>query len=162
MLEVLGRFLPSLVVLPSVERIGLTGSITTPKREPKDIDVVVCTKEGADLTQLAAIYRKMSGRFQSMGWGVDVFIFENGSYIGRPCPYRECAPGIRLSCTADHCGRRPYLRDDLIVIELYSTTLTRLPVLLHPHGWCMDDVPDDVKEFVRRTTSPEGGRDNER
>lgn len=152
MLAVLGEFLPSLKALPSVERIGLTGSITTPKKEPNDIDVVVCTKEGANLTQLAAIYRKISGRLQSMGRGVDVFIFEKGSYVGRPCPYRECAPGIRQSCTADHCGVRPYLRDDLDVIELYSTTLTRLPVLLHPSGWCMDDVPDDVKEFVRENT----------
>lgn len=153
MLEVLSRFLPALVVLPSIERIGLTGSIATPKKEPKDIEVVVCTKEGADLTQLATTYRKMSGRLQSTGRGtVDIFIFENGSYIGRPCPCRECAPGIRQSCTADHCGLRPYLRDDLSVVELYPTTLTRLPVQLHPDGWFLDDVPDDVKEFVRRNT----------
>lgn len=159
MLDVLGQFLPSLRAMTYVQRIGLTGSITTPKREPNDIDVVVCIAEGADLTELATVYRKMSGRLQGMGRGVDVFIFENDSYIGRPCHHRECAPGIRQSCTADHCGLRPYLRDDLSVIELYQTTLTRLPVLLHPEGWYWDDVPEDVKGFVRQNTRFEGGRD---
>ena len=91
MLDVLGQFLPSLRSLAYVQRIGLTGSITTPKREPNDIDVVVCIAEGADLTELATVYRKMSGRLQGMGKGVDVFIFENGTYVGRPCHHRECA-----------------------------------------------------------------------
>ena len=92
----------------------------------------------------------MSGGLQSIGRGVDIFIFEKGSYVGRPCRYRDCAPGIRASCTADHCGLRPYLCDDLSVIELYSTTLTRLPVQLHPDGWYLDDVPKDVKDFVKQ------------
>src|SRR5712692_7461377 len=104
MMEVLDMFLPSLRAFEYVERIGLTGSITTPKREPKDIDVVVCTIPGADLSELATIGRKMSGRLQSIGRGVDIFIFEKGSYVGRPCRYRDCAPRIRASCTADHCG----------------------------------------------------------
>lgn len=152
MLEVLGKFLPSLRALACVERIGLTGSITTPKIEPKDIDVVVCTVSGSDLSELATIYRKMSGRLQSMGRGVDIFIFEKLSYVGRPCRYRECAPGIRSSCTANHCGLRPYLCDNLRVIELYLTTLSRLPVQLYPDGWYLDDVPRDVKDFVDRHT----------
>lgn len=152
MLEVLGMVLPSLRALKCVERIGLTGSITTPKREPKDIDVVVCTILGSNLSELATIYRKMSGRLQSIGRGVDIFIFEKGSYVGRPCRYRDCAPGIRASCAANRCGLRPYLCDDLSVIELYSTTLTRLPVQLHPDGWYLDDVPQDVKDFMKQHT----------
>jgi len=152
MLEVLDKFLPSLRALRCVERIGLTGSLKTPKREPKDIDVVVCTITGSSLSELATIYRKMSGGLQSIGRGVDVFIFENGYYVGRLCRYRDCAPGIRASCAADHCGLRPYLCDDLSVVELYSTTLTRLPVQLHPDGWYLDDVPQDVKDFVKRHT----------
>lgn len=152
MLEVLGKFLSSLKALECVERIGLTGSITTQKTEPKDIDIVVCTVVGSDLSELATIYRKMLGSLQSIGRGIDIFIFEKGSYIGRPCHYRECCPGIRLSCKADHCGLRPYLCDDLKVVELYSTTLTGLPVQLHPRGWCLDDVPQDVKDFMKQHT----------
>lgn len=152
MLGMFEHFLPSLKAINCIKEIGLTGSMTTPKREPRDIDIVVSTVPGSDLSQLATIYRKISGRLQSMDRGIDIFIFEKNSYIDRPCRYRECAPGIRQSCTANHCGLRPYLCDDLSVIELCPTTLTRLPVRLHPAGWCMEDVPEDVKEFVRRNT----------
>ena len=69
-----------------------------------------------------------------MGRGIDIFLFEKGSYIGRPCHYRECGPGIRLSCKADHCGVRPYLCDDLKVVKLNLSTLARLPVQLHPQA----------------------------
>lgn len=152
MLEVLGKFLPSLRALEYVERIGLTGSITTTKVEPKDIDMVVCTVAGSEISVLATIYRKMLGRLQSAGRGIDIFIFEKGTYVGRPCQHRECAPGIRLSCKADHCGVRPYLCDDLKAVRLDSTTLTRLPVQLHPCGWYLDSVPQDVKDFVKQQT----------
>jgi hypothetical protein len=150
MLAVLEEFLPSLEELECVEMIGLMGSMTMPKLEPKDIDLVVCTASGSDLVGLAAIFRKMLGRLQSIGRGIDIFIFENGDYIGRPCIHRECAPGIRLSCKADHCGKRRHLCDDLKEMMLYPTTLTRLPVKLHPRSWYLDDVPQDIKDFVKQ------------
>jgi hypothetical protein len=30
-----------------------------------------------------------------------------GHYLGRTCPWKACAPGLRLRGNACHCGRRP-------------------------------------------------------
>lgn len=153
MLKVLGEFLPSLKALKHMEQIGLIGSMTTPKREPKDIDIVVYIGVDFDLSALAGIYRKMLGRMQSIGRGVDIFTFEQGSYIGRPCRYRECGRGIRLLCKADNCGRRHHLCNDLKNLNLSSTTLTNLPVQLYPKGLSGDNIPEDIRDFVRNHTN---------
>jgi hypothetical protein len=81
-----------------------------------------------------------------------VFIFENGSCVGMPCPYRECAA---RDSSVLHCRplrvqvvppRRPE-RDQTLLDDAHE-----VPVQVHPDGWYLDDVPHDLKDFVERHT----------
>ena len=46
--------------------------------------------------------------------GGDIFLAgPKGNYLGRTCHWKNCGPGIRMSCDALHCGQRHYLHDDL-------------------------------------------------
>ena len=135
--------------LPGVRRIGLIGSLVTPKTNPKDADLLIWVDDQADLVRLAAAARQLKGRAQSRNSGADVFLANpGGTYLGRICGYRDCRPGIRTSCRALHCGRRPRLCDDLDVLELRSDVVQAPPVELWPTALIHAAVPEDIQELV--------------
>jgi len=129
-----------------VLRIALIGSMTTDKPYPNDVDILVTITDDADLASLAGLARKMAGHAQSFSSGADVFLADpQGEYLGRTCPWRECAPGIRASCDALHCGKRQYLHDDLNTIRLSTTLIARPPIELWPDFVTRVSVPEDVE-----------------
>lgn len=135
--------------IPGVTRIALIGSLTTDKRDPKDADLLVTVADDADLTPLATAGRKLQGHAQNFGRGGEVFLADpHGRYLGRTCPWKRCGPGIRASCDALHCGRRPYLHDDLREIKLVDELVAEPPLELWPQIVARTPVPDDVAERV--------------
>jgi predicted nucleotidyltransferase len=135
-----------------VTRIALVGSLATDKRDPKDADVLVTVDDGADLSTLVAAGRRLKGRAQSQNKGADIFLANrSGSYIGRTCHWRECAPGIRMSCDARHCGLRPFLHDDLDAVKLDATLVKSPPIELWPTVVRRVPVPGDVEELLLKT-----------
>src|SRR3989442_2110854 len=64
---------------------------------------------------------------------------------GRICPWRECRPGVRLACDARHCGRRPFLHDDLDVVTLDRGLVEAPPLELWPTVVPRARLPGDVK-----------------
>jgi hypothetical protein len=75
-------------------------------------------------------------------------------YIGRTCHWKDCRPGVRRSCDALHCGRRPYLHDDLDAITLNSTLVLSPPVTLWPFVDRRGELPPDVEEVVAALEEP--------
>ena len=73
---------------------------------------------------------------------------ERGIYIGRTCHWKDCRPGVRRSCDALHCGRRPYLHDDLDTIRLNPALVHSPPVTLWPYVERRGQLPADVDEVV--------------
>jgi hypothetical protein len=138
--------------LAGVTRIALIGSLTTGKPNPRDVDVLVTVTDEADLAPLATLGRKLSGHCQSMGnYGGDVFLADpQGHYLGRTCPWKRCGPGIRISCDAEHCGRRPYLHDDLRTIRLNRALIAAPPIELWPEIVARVPVPEDVEQELLR------------
>ena len=148
LLDGLRRFVVSARQIAGVRRIAVLGSILTMKPDPKDIDVLVVVADDADLTPLACA-RRLQGHAQSFNRGADVFLAdERGTYIGRTCRWKDCRPGVRRSCDAVHCGRRPHLHDDLDAIRLNSTLVLSSPVTLWPCVERRGEVPPDVEEVV--------------
>ncbi len=79
--------------------------------------------------------------------GADVFLADpQGNYLGRACPWKRCGPGIRASCDALHCGRRPYLHDDLRTIQLDKTLIAVPPIELWPQMVTRISVPEDLQQ----------------
>ena len=149
LLDALRRFVAAARQIVGVRRIALLGSIVTIKPNPKDIDVLVAVADDADLTALATCARRLQGQAQSFNRGADVFLAdERGTYIGRTCHWRDCRPGVRRSCDALHCGRRPYLHDDLDAITLNSTLVLSPPITLWPKVERRGELPADVEEVV--------------
>jgi len=137
-----------------VGRIAVIGSLTTDRVDPKDIDLVVTVADQADLAPLAAAARRLQGRAQSLGAGADVFLADLAArYLGRTCPWRQCGPGWRVSCDARHCGRRPYLHDDLDTVRLAPALVAEPPLELHPAVVRRVTLPADLEviaaEFER-------------
>jgi predicted nucleotidyltransferase len=132
-----------------VRRIALVGSLATDKRDPKDADVLVTVDDGADLRTLAAAGRRLKGRAQSQNKGADIFLASRSeNYIGRTCHWRECAPGIRMSCDARNCGTRPFLHDDLDAVKLDAALIKCPPIELWPSVVRRVLVPGDVEELL--------------
>jgi hypothetical protein len=151
MLAELLHFVYSASQLSGMHSISLLGSITTSRVNPKDVDVLVAVADNVDLEPIAACVRRLKGRLQSLNHGADVFLAdEHGCYLGRVCRWRECGPGIRASCPADHCGRRPYLCDDLSALRLDPTLVASPPVQLWPRVERRCSLPDDVEDFLAR------------
>ena len=149
LLDGLRRFVASVRPMAGVRRIALLGSIVTAKADPKDIDVLVAVADDADLAPLATCSRRLQGHAQSFNRGADVFLAdERGTYIGRTCHWKDCRPGVRRSCDALHCGRRPYLHDDLDAIRLNNTVVLSPPVTLWPSIERRGELPPDVEELV--------------
>ncbi|MEA2465639.1 MAG: hypothetical protein QOJ98_3386 [Acidobacteriota bacterium] len=131
--------------IKGVERIAVIGSIATPKREPNDVDLLVTVTSSDVVTDIAAAGRKLKGHAQQIGRGADIFLADLAStYLGRTCPWRECAPGIRRACEAQHCGGHLY--DDLHVLELSRDAIASPPLELWPKAVVRQDVPADVLE----------------
>src|SRR5437867_4311098 len=149
LLDGLRRFVASARQIAGVRRIAILGSITTTKADPKDIDVFVVVADDAELAGLAKCSRRLQGHAQNFNRGADVFLAdERGTYIGRTCHWRDCRPGVRQACDALHCGRRPYLHDDLDVITLNSTVVLSPPITLWPTVERRGELPADVEEVV--------------
>jgi hypothetical protein len=133
--------------IQGIRQIALIGSLCTEKEFPKDIDLLVTVSADCDLAPLAKLGRQLTGHMQSHRAGADVFLAsEDGEYIGRTCPRRDCGPGSRASCDALHCGQRPYLHDDFDTIRLKKEVITHPPVVLWPDLATTRDVPPDVHE----------------
>ena len=150
-------FITGVRALPGVLRLALLGSIVTEKVRPKDIDLLVTIGDDCDLRLLATKARRLRGRAQSLGSGADVFLAgEDGVYLGRTCPWRTCRPGIRVACDASHCGRRPFLHDDLRTLTLSPALVSAPPLELVPRvvvrGALPADVADWLKQFDARAT----------
>ena len=135
--------------ISGVRRIALIGSLTTSKTDPKDIDLLLTVDDELNLERLASAGRRLKGRAQGRNSGADIFLLNSrGEYIGRTCQWRECAPGIRMSCYADHCGRRPHLYDDLRVIALTQSVVSDPPLQLWPTVVSQDGLPHDVQLWL--------------
>ena len=143
--------------IPGVCRIALIGSLATDGEFPKDIDLVVTVNDDCDLTPLAQLARQLSGHMNSHSAGADVFLSsEDGKYLGRTCPWKNCGPGFRVSCDAMHCGMRPYLHDDLNATRLNEKLIAQPPVLLWPVPRATENVPLDVRhELVEQLEQDE-------
>jgi len=150
MLNVVKEILPSIKRTNGVKFIGLIGSITRDSPQPKDIDLVVCVTPSADIPELAATFRRIAGRMSQIGKGADMFVYdyESGTYLGRVCPYKECVPGTRR-CDADHCGKRPHLKDDFSILRLPAFVRKDVPVELYPTlRYNPPEAPHDVSEVL--------------
>jgi hypothetical protein len=149
LLEGVLRFARRVSRLPGILRIALIGSLTTPKPEPKDSDLLVTVEDGIDLADLAKLGRQIAGSAQRIGRGAEVFLADcGGNYLGRTCRWKVCAPGLRLACDALHCGRRAYLHDDLKAITLPRSLIAAPPVELWPEVAARVAVPADVKDIL--------------
>ena len=132
--------------LSGVTRIALIGSLITDEPDPKDADLLITVADDTDLTPLATLGRKLQGHAQSFGRGGEVFLADpQDHYLGRTCPWKRCGPGIRISCDALHCGRRPYLHDDLETICLDEGLVVAPPIELWPQVVARMSVPGDVE-----------------
>ncbi|MEO5716733.1 MAG: UPF0158 family protein [Luteolibacter sp.] len=135
--------------LPGVRRIVLLGPLTTSKAIPKDVDLLLLVDDGMPLEVLARLTRRLLGKTMQTGdgCGTDVFLCNpRGEYICRICSWKNCAPGIRQSCQAQHCGRRTYLSDDLQHVQLDATLIAAPPLDLWPEIIARTEIPDDVSE----------------
>jgi predicted nucleotidyltransferase len=141
-------FVSAVTKLSGSRRVSLLGSITTNKQNPKDIDFLVEVGDETDLEPLARLGRKLQGRAQQMGRGADIFLTNpQGHYIGRTCHWKECGPGIRMSCDALNCGRRHYLHDDLATVTLSDETV-QSALELWPTLERRSGLPDDLERVL--------------
>src|SRR2546422_8861125 len=149
LLNGLRRFAASARQIAGIRRIAILGSIVTAKPDPKDIDVLVVVADDADLAPLATCSRRLQGYAQSVNRGADVFLAdERGTYIGRTCHWKDCRPGVRPSFDALHCGRRPYLHDDLDAIHLNPNVVRTPLVTIWPVVERRIELPPDGEEVV--------------
>lgn len=149
LLDGLRRFVTSARQIAGVRRIAVLGSIVTTKPDPKDIDVLVVVADDADLAALAKCARRLQGHAQGFNRGADVFLAdEQGMYIGRTCHWKNCRPGVRQACDALHCGRRPYLHDNLEAIHLNASVVLSPPVTIWPLVERRLELPPDLEEVV--------------
>jgi predicted nucleotidyltransferase len=143
------KFVDRAQACPGVCRIALLGSLVTEKDNPKDADLLVTVADDADLASLATAGRRLKGAAQSRNCGADIFLANrSGEYIGRTCHWKECRPGIRLSCDALNCGRRPYLHDDLEAVRLEADLVREPPIELWPEAVRRTAVPPDVETIL--------------
>ena len=143
------RFVATTRGIAGVRRIALIGSLATPKAAPKDADLLITVDNDADLVPLAVASRQLKGRAQSRNSGADIFLSDaKGAYLGRICHYRDCQPGVRTRCRAQHCGRRPHLCDDLDVLRLPAKLVEAPTLELWPAVVRRAAIPGDVEESL--------------
>ena len=142
-------FVTSIKTLQGVIRIAAVGSITTDKRNPKDIDFLVTVADNVELDKLAAAGRRLKGTAQTKSLGADIFLAnEQNQYIGRTCGWKVCEPGIRIACRADNCGKRKYLNDDVSDLILSSELVKNPPIILWPRLEVKTKLPEDVARIL--------------
>lgn len=142
-------FVQAAAGLPGVSRIALLGSLTTTKANPHDVDLLVTVADDVDLTQLAALGRKLKGHVQGRNAGADIFLASPpGVYIGRTCHWKRCEPGVRMRCEALNCGLRHYLYDDLQTLTLKSDLVAKPPIVLWPQVSARMRPPADVERIL--------------
>lgn len=143
--------------IEGITRIALIGSLTMPKVNPKDVDVLVTVVDGTDLALVATLGRKIQGHTISFGYGGEVFVADDtGRYRGRTCPWATCGPGIRRSCNALNCGKWHYLHDDLDAVTLADDLIAEPPIELWPRIVTRVPVPDDVTRELLAPLAKEG------
>lgn len=132
--------------LEGVMRIALIGSLTTTKPDPKDIDLLITVGDGMELAPLASRARRLHEVAQSVHRGADLFLTNReGGYIGRICRQIDCGHGVRINCRALHCGRRPFLYDDLHLVRLSARLIEQPPIILWPNLIVRVPVPNDLQ-----------------
>jgi hypothetical protein len=114
--------------IAGVRRVGLIGSITDEKPEPKDLDLLVTLENDLDLTLLARLGRQVRCRLQSINCG----------------------------CDARHCGRREFLHDDLDDISLEADLIRKPPVELWPTRIKRRRIPPDLAAIIDTRDCPVG------
>lgn len=143
------RFVVRASGIPGVCRIALIGSLSTAKKNPKDADLLIWVEDDADLAPLAAVARQLKGAAQTRNRGADIFLANpSGNYLGRICHYRDCRPGVRMSCRARRCGRRAHLCDDLDMLMLPSQLVQASPLELWPTIVRRCSVPEDLEHLI--------------
>ena len=150
LLQAVLQFVLDVKEVQGVRRIALLGSLSTDKAQPKDVDLLV----DVALDELARRSRQLRGKTTQTGHarGADVFLSNpQGDYIGRLCSWRICAPGKRMACEAQHCGRRQFLYDDLQYVQLERDLVANPPMDLWPKIITRVTPPDDV---VRELLTP--------
>ena len=151
------RFTIEVGGLPGVVRIALIGSLATQKASPKDADVLVTVASGSSLDRLAKAGRCLKGHAQTRNSGADIFLTNpDGRYVGRICHWRDCRPGIRLACRAQHCGQREFLSDDLQDVNLSSALVAAPPIELWPLVMRRVAVPADLEDILLGTLQARG------
>lgn len=142
--------------LPGVNRIAMLGSLLSSKPVPQDVDLLLTITPEVDMAELAKLGRQLKGRLQGHNLGADIFLVNpRGKYLGRTCPWKHCAPGIRVRCEAQlGCGN--YLYDDLHIITLAPALLKNPPLELWPHIIRRVSIPNDVEQdlikYLQETT----------
>ncbi len=137
--------------MDGIQKIALVGSLTTDKPDPKDADVLVTVADDLDLRALATEARRLKGRAQTKNRGADIFLANPaGAYIGRICHWKECAPGIRMSCDAQRCGKREYLHDDLDTVHLSNQLVANPPIQVWPRVEYRCKVPADLMPYLSK------------
>ncbi len=130
--------------LPGIERIALIGSLCTNKPNPKDVDLLVTIQPGIDIIPLATLGRKLAGKTQQKNHGADVFLVEDGKFIGRTCHFRECHPRVHCYCAFG----RPYVCAIGPDFLLPDTVVKNPPLVLWPSLIVSPNLPEDVKEIL--------------
>lgn len=105
------------------------------------------------LGKLARLKRQLLGKTMQTGdsCGADVFLCNpEGSHLGRVCSWKNCEPGARQSCEAQHCGRRQFLYDDLKNVRLDPGLVAAPPLDLWPEVVARVQLPDDVRDVLLR------------
>jgi len=111
--------------------------------------LLVTIRPDAPIKALAKLKRKLQGKISRGSMGADVFIAEEGRYIGRARQYRE--PGPRADCFAHkpRCADgREYLCDTSANFTLNQDLIDHPPVILWPNARQNVDVPVDVQALV--------------
>jgi predicted nucleotidyltransferase len=149
LLEAARAFVTSAAACAGVRQIALIGSICTPKPHPKDIDLVLTLEPGIELGELARLARRLNGTVIQIpgGTGSDVFVVENGQYIGRLCHYREPWQRRVCACCRLMCAPgRQFLCDTAANFRLNQDVVQHPPVTLWPEVVVnAATVPADVR-----------------
>jgi predicted nucleotidyltransferase len=149
LIEALAKFVKAAPRVRGIKRIAVIGSITTPKLNPKDVDVLVTLEAGADLPALATLGRKLKGATQQHNHGADIFLADtSGKYLGRTCSYKDCHP--RRSCLGQHCTSQKWVCDDLEVVTLSEDLIREPPLEVWPSLVIRTALPGDLASAFAR------------
>lgn len=134
--------------LDEVIQVALIGSVCTNKPNPKDIDLLVTVRPGSDLTRLARLNRKTQGRIQQGLCSAEIFVAEDGRYVGRICRYREPWPRVICGNNKLVCDlHKEFLCNTSNNFTLSQSLIDTPPIILYPKFSASANVPDDVRQI---------------